>query len=194
LIPSALRRLAFTFALVLLPQAAFAQFAVQRTSSPIFYNDVGNNPSLQCMYASYEVTNTGGFAVADVWIEASGFTGGSVTLAPGEDGLIQLGAMAPGQRKTAYFYLRGVTLTASPQGHTIRVYPSRPPVAPALTQAYTLNSVESTINANANKVTTVVSGPNPPQIGGIVTITVTGETGTIGAPPMLAFSPAADLA
>jgi hypothetical protein len=36
------------------------------------------------MYASYEVTNTGGFAVADVWVEASGFTGGSVTLAPGE--------------------------------------------------------------------------------------------------------------
>ena len=111
------------------------------------------------MYASYEVTNTGGFAVADVWVEASGFTGGSVTLAPGEDGLVQLGAMAPGQSKTAYFYLRGTTLTASPQNHNIRVYASRPPVAPALTQAFTISSVQSTINANANKVTTVVSGP-----------------------------------
>ena len=189
MIPSALRRLAFTLALVFLPQAAFAQFTVQRTSSPVFYNDVGNTPSLQCMYASYEVTNTGGFAVADVWVEASGFTGGSVTLAPGEDGLVQLGAMAPGQSKTAYFYLRGVTLTATPQNHDIRVYPSRPPVAPALTQAFTLSSVQSTINANANKVTTVVAGPNPPQIGGIVTITVTGETGTIGSPRYFGFSP-----
>jgi uncharacterized repeat protein (TIGR01451 family) len=190
---SALRRGLLALLLLALPQVALAQFTLVRTSSPVFYNDVGNNPSLQCMYASYEVTNTGGSTIADVWVDITNFTGGVVTLAPTEDGLVQLGAMAPGQKKTAYFYLRASSTSASAQHHTVHVYASRPPTAAALTQNFAINSVESTINANANKVTTVVSGPNPPQVGGIVTITVTGQTGTIGAPPVLAFSPAADV-
>ena len=193
MIPSALRRALLALLLLALPQVALAQFTLVRTSSPVFYNDVGNNPSLQCMYASYEVTNTGGSTIADVWVDITNFTGGVVNLAPTEDGVVQLGAMAPGQKKTAYFYLRATATSASAQHHTVHVYASRPPTAPALTQNFSINSVQSTINANANKVTTVVSGPNPPQVGGIVTITVTGQTGTIGAPPVLAFSPATDV-
>ncbi|MEP7028102.1 MAG: hypothetical protein ABI960_05865, partial [Candidatus Eisenbacteria bacterium] len=188
------RALVLVLGLLAIPAVASAQFTIQRTSSPIFYNDTGNSPSLRCMYAAYEVTNTGASTVNDVWVDISGFTGGVVAPAPTEDGLVELGAMAPGQKKTAYFYLQANSTTAAAQGHTVRVYASRPPTAAALTQAFTITSVQNTIGANANKVTTVVSGPNPPQVGGIVTITVTGQTGTIGAPPVLAFSPASDLA
>jgi predicted permease len=50
--------------------------------------------------------------------------------------------------------------------------------------------VEDTIAANANKVNTTVTTPNPPSVGGLVTITVTGGTGTIGSAMVLAFTPA----
>ncbi len=187
------RALVLVLGLLAIPAIASAQFTIQRTSSPIFYNDVGNSPSLRCMYASYEVTNTGGSTIADVWVDIGSFTGGVVGRASSEDGVVELGAMAPGQRKTAYFYLQANTTTGVAQGHTVHVYASRPPASAALTQSYTITSVQSTIAANANKVTTVVSGPNPPQVGGIVTITVSGHTGTIGSPPVLAFSPATDI-
>src|SRR5690242_3628644 len=91
--------------LLLLPNAALAQFTIQRVSSPIFYDDAGNSPSLTCMYAGYRITNTSGVTYPDVWAGIGSFAGGVVHLAPTDDGVLHLGMMPPGQSRMAYFYL-----------------------------------------------------------------------------------------
>src|SRR5215212_11970694 len=94
-------------------------FTITRTSSPKFYMDTGAN--LKGMYVSYQILNNSATSYADVWVGIDSFTGGVVSLAPGEDGLVQLGAMAPGEMKTAYFYLQASGVTTVDQSQTVRV-------------------------------------------------------------------------
>ena len=165
---------------------------VTRTSSPIFYLDTSITPQLQGMYVSYQISNNDGTSYGDLWVGIDSFSGGVISLAPSEDGLMHLGPLAPGQTKTAFFFLQASGETALAQTHTIRVYPTRPPTAALATANFSMTSLE-TIQANANKVVTVVTGPSPPQLGGIVTMTVTGDAGTIGADRIMSFNPAAYL-
>ncbi|HMJ05953.1 MAG TPA: carboxypeptidase regulatory-like domain-containing protein, partial [Chthoniobacterales bacterium] len=183
--------LAALLASSLLNTAAFAGVSMTRTSSPVFYTDLGNSPALNSMYVSYPITNTGGTNYASVYVTASNFTGGVVSLATNENGLINLGPLAPGQTKTAFFYLTASSLTAAAQTHTITVRDAPPGIGSTLlTQNFSFTSVADTISANANKVTTTVYGPDPPAIGGIVTVTVMGHTGTIGSGLVGSFTPA----
>jgi uncharacterized repeat protein (TIGR01451 family) len=166
---------------------------ITRTSSPVFYYDTSITPQLRCMYVSYSVTNDGAYQ-PDVYATVGSFTGGVIGLAPNEDGVVHLGAMNAGETKMAFFYLQasGSGDSVIPQTHTVRVYSGNPSAgAPQIGSAlFTLTPVLETIKANANKVTTVISGPNPATLGGTLTMTVTGETGTIGAAKVLAFTPA----
>jgi uncharacterized repeat protein (TIGR01451 family) len=193
-----LRRAALTrlplllFALLCLGSATAQAFTITRTSSPVFYTDFAAGQ--RGMYVSYQITNTGGTSYSDVWVGVDTFTGAFVSLAPGEDGLVQLGAMAPGQMKTAYFYLQATSNTTTGQSHTVRVYNGKPPTGAQVdSAAFAFTAVEDTIQANANKITTTVSGPNPPGLGGIVTVQVTGHSGTIGSQNLLSFTPACEL-
>ncbi|HUQ34396.1 MAG TPA: hypothetical protein VM095_19905 [Pyrinomonadaceae bacterium] len=179
------------FALLCLGGVTAQAFTITRTSSPIFYIDTGANQ--RGMYVSYQILNNSATSYSDVWVGVDTFTGGFVSLAPGEDGLVQLGAMAPGQMKTAYFYLQASGQTNTGQSHTVRVYSARPPSAQIDSATFTQTAVEETIQANANKITTTVSGPNPPGLGGIVTVQVTGHSGTIGSQNLLSFTPACEL-
>jgi uncharacterized repeat protein (TIGR01451 family) len=190
---AALTKLPLLFLALLLFGSATAQgFTIVRTSSPKFYTDIPNG--LKGMYVSYQITNTSGSSYTDVWVGADTFTGGSVSLANGEDGLVQLGAMAPGQMKTAYFYLQANSTSLSAQSHTVRVYNGKPPTGTQVDSAtFSFTAVEDTIQANANKITTTVSGPNPPGLGGIMTVQVTGHSGTIGDQNLLSFTPASEL-
>jgi len=131
---SPIRRAVLALFLLAVPSVASAQFTIQRTSSPIFYNDTGNTPSLQGMYASYTVQNTSGSSFGDVWVDVANFTGGVVGLAANEDGIVHLGAFAPGQAKTAFFYLKASTTTGTAQSHDVRVYTGQPPGTPVVTQ------------------------------------------------------------
>ena len=171
--------------------SAFA-LVITRTSSPIFYLDTSIVPRLQGMYVSYQVSNNDGTSYPDLWVGIDSFSGGVISLGPNEDGLMHLGPLAPGQTKTAFFFLQASGETLVPQAHTIRVYPTRPPTTALATANFSMTSME-TIQANANKVVTVVTGPSPPQLGGIVTMTVTGDGGTLGADRILSFNPAAYL-
>ncbi|HYY57659.1 MAG TPA: hypothetical protein VE842_10030, partial [Pyrinomonadaceae bacterium] len=101
--------------------------------------------------------------------------------------------MAPGQMKTAYFYVQASGTTTVDQSHTVRIYPTRPPTAELQSATFTMTDVENTIQANANKITTTVSGPNPPGLGGLVSVEVTGHTGTIGSQNLQSFTPACDV-
>jgi len=167
-------------------------FTVTRTSSPIFYLDTSITPALEGMYVSYQINNNSGISYPDIWVRIDSFSGGVISLAPGEDGLVHLGPLGPGETKTAFFYLRAGSETAVAQSHTVRVYPSRAAVGQLASASFSMTTQE-TIQANANKVVTVVTGPIPPQLGGIVTMTVTGDAGTIGAAGIMSFSPAAYL-
>src|ERR1043165_7066766 len=78
--------------------ASAQAWTITRTSSPKFYTDFGAN--IRCMYVSYQITNNSATNYTDTWVAVDTFTGGVVSLAPGEDGIVQLGEMAPGQTKT----------------------------------------------------------------------------------------------
>jgi uncharacterized repeat protein (TIGR01451 family) len=184
-------RICFVLAWLLCCSPAFG-LVITRTSSPIFYLDTSITPQLQGMYVSYQISNNDGASYSDLWVGIDSFSGGVISLAPNEDGLMHLGPLAPGETKTAFFYLQTSAATSLGQTHTIRVYPTRPPVGAVASASFSMTS-EETIEANANKVVTVVTGPTPPQLGGIVTMTVSGDAGTIGSSRIMSFSPAAYL-
>jgi uncharacterized repeat protein (TIGR01451 family) len=165
---------------------------ITRTSSPVFYIDTGE--SIVGNYVSYTITNTSGSAYADLWVKLESFSGGRITLAASEDGIVHVGSLANGASKTVFFYLANTTgtgNTSTAQSHTVSLYSTRPDLASgSLCGNPFSQTVEETIKAVANKVTAVVAGPNPPELGGIMTITVTGDTGTIGAAGIFAPTPA----
>jgi len=89
--------------------------------------------------------------------------------------------------------------TTVDQTHAIHVYNGRPGL-PGTTEvcqsSYTYDRVDDVIQALANKVNVITSGPNPAGLGGIMTVTVQGDTGTVGAGPsydpgVFAMTPAA---
>src|SRR5262245_35256719 len=171
---------------------------ITRTSGPIFYNDFTptSGAALNSTYVSYQITNNDGVNYADVWATIGNFNAASgppvVTLAANAASAIDLGPLANGQTKTAFFYLGSSGTTTVTQTHTVSVF-NGPPTSGALltSQSFSLAAVLGTINASSNKVTSVVVSPSTPTVGGFVTITVTGETGTIGAANVLYFTPAA---
>jgi uncharacterized repeat protein (TIGR01451 family) len=187
-----LLRICLLFLAVLCVGGSARAVTITRTSSPVFYIDSSANPTpLKCMYVSYQINNNGSY-LPDVWVTIGSFTGigGVVSLAPNEDGLQRLGAMNPGETKTAFFYIQASGPTNNAQQHTISVYEGMPPSGTFVTSANFSMTVTETLQANANKVTTVVSGPNPAALGGTLTMTVTGSSGTIGNANVLSFSPA----
>jgi uncharacterized repeat protein (TIGR01451 family) len=173
----------------LLGSSSGVALVVTRTSSSIFYLDTSITPQLRGMYVSYQISNNDGTSYSDLWVGIDTFSGGVISLAPNEDGFMHLGPLAPGQTKTAFFYLQASGATTVPQTHTVRVYPTRPPAAQLASASFSMTT-EETIQANANKVVTVVTGPSPPELGGIVTMTVTGDGGTVGSTRIMSFSPA----
>jgi uncharacterized repeat protein (TIGR01451 family) len=169
---------------------------ITRTSGSIFHNDLSVSPTLTSAYASYQITNTDGVDYPDVWVTIGNFTAASgqpvVTLAANAAGAIDLGPLTNGQTKTAFFYLGSNADTNVTQTHTVSVFNGTPTSGSLLTsQDFSITSVQDTIAANSNKVTSVDISPARPTIGGTFTITVTGQTGTIGAANVLDFTPAA---
>ena len=169
-----------------------------RTSAAIFYNDFSpsSGPGLTSEYAAYQITNTDGVNYADVWATIGNFTAASgpvaVTLGTNAASAIDLGSLANGQTKTAFFYLGSNATTTINQTHTVSVFNGPPTSGPLLTsQNFSFAAVLGTINASSNKVNSVVVSPSTPTVGGTFTITVTGATGEIGAANVLDFTPAA---
>src|SRR5262245_11418547 len=171
---------------------------ITRTSAPIFFNDFTptSGPPLTSEYASYQITNNDGVDYADVWVTIGNFSAASgqpvVTLGANAVGAINLGALANGQTKTAFFYLGSNANTTVNQTHTVSVFNGPPTSGNLLTsQNFSLTAVLDAIDASSNKVTSVTINPSSPALGGTVTITVTGHTGTLGAAKVVDFTPAA---
>ena len=93
----------------------------------------------------------------------------------------------------AFFYHVTTSDSGVTENHTVRIYTSKPATptsSGALDSANFLLDKADSRGVNANKVTTIVSGPTPTILGGIVTIEVTGDTGTIGNSKEVLFTPA----
>jgi uncharacterized repeat protein (TIGR01451 family) len=163
----------------------------------IFYVDDGVSPSPTGMYVGYTITNNSGTNYSDLWVKLENFTGGIINLATYEDGIVHVGPLANGASTTVYIYLNATGAPSSgnsaAQSHTVSLYPTRPNLAVgAICGDPFLLVTEQTIKASANKINTVVSGPIPAALGGIVTETIIGDTGVIGSAGIFAFTPASD--
>lgn len=201
---SATRRgLARAFALLLLlpllwaAAAAQAAFTFTRVSSATFYTDTSVTPNIVCNYQGFAITST--TAVTDVWARASNFTGGFLALGGSDDGMQHLGSFGAGQTRYAYFYVcssfTGSTTTG--QAFDVSVYDRNPTFVGATqlgTSTFTYTIDNTLIQAATNQVSVIFAGPNPSVIGGVITMTVEGDTGNIGNAPgpngPLSFTPA----
>lgn len=170
--------------LALLASPALAAFTFTSTSSPVFFTHSGSNP--KCSYRSFNVTST--TDVADAWGRIENLTS-SLAIGSGngnDDGLFHFGSFVAGQTRAAYFYIcstytGGASVTG--QGFDLRVYDRNPTLSGPVqlgttTSSFTIN--DNVIEAAANKVTVIFSGPNPATLGGLMTMTVEGDTGTMG--------------
>ncbi len=157
-----------------------------------FYIDTSVTPVLDAGYVGYRVTNNTGSTSSNLWTEVSSFTGGKVTLSNALDSAMQLPSLTNGSTGTSYFMLKGTAATNSAQTHTVRVYNGRPDLAGS-TALYSCNfsfsKVQETQKAAANKVANngltssaaIEVSDSSPELGQLITITVEGQTGNIGA-------------
>lgn len=183
--------------MVLIANFGFA--SITSTSGNIIYVDSSSNvtPNLLGNYVVLKVTNDTGSAINDAWVKLDSFTGSYVSLAVNENGIVHLGPMTSGQVRTVFVYLNvncssfaaGNCNVATAQPFTSRLFNGSPSTGTQLqSQALSL-TVQETTAAQANKVTTVVTSTNDPILGSLVTVTVTGNTGTIGSAKTFYASP-----
>lgn len=172
----------------------------------VMYIDTGVTPRIDAAYVGYRITNNTGAALSGYWVSLTDFRGNVISLANSGDTNLQLidnsspvPDVANGATKTVYFLIKATTSTKTLQTHTVSIYSGRPDAvsATAISQCdFSFTKVAETIKAAANKVTAVTVDAASPSIGQLVTVTVNGAGGVIGAGSadvgkILWFSPAA---
>jgi hypothetical protein len=168
-----------------------AGLSVERISSPIFYFDPSLSPKLSSGYVGYKITNNTGSAIEDAWVVVDNFRGTVISLAPYENGASRVGRLAAGESTVVFFYLSATRQTSAAQAHEVLVYDGNPSRSSALCdQDFSLTTYD-TISANPNKVFDVSISPQTPEVGGLLSITVRGNTGRVGSAGVFAFTPAA---
>jgi len=205
-----LLRIVLAGLLLLIAMQVQAAVTISRTSSPVFYTDSGTGTpttSPRCNYLSFSITTD--TAINDAWATISTFGGTPVYLAlgGGDDGLAHFGPMAAGQTQYAYFYVCSSFTgggTVAGQTYNVTAYSGNPlfgGIAIGAPTAFTTTIDDSVIEAAANTVNAIWADINPSVLGATTTLTVDGDTGTIGCvnPPStcagaskgpLSFSPA----
>ncbi|HVE24272.1 MAG TPA: hypothetical protein VNC22_02660, partial [Sporichthya sp.] len=167
-----------------LPTCLTAGIGVASLGGPNFYIDSGASPEFRSGYTGYRITNATGAAMSDVWVQLSGFTGGSLALASGQSAAQRAGDIAIAGSTARYWYLTAAAESATAQNHTITVFrgnPALPNAAALCTTTGGFSSVAGTLAASANKVTGISVAGGAPKLGSTFTVTVTGNTGTIGS-------------
>lgn len=170
--------------------------AITPLQSPVFYVDVAQG--YLGSYVGYRVQNTGGVPQDGLWLTLESFTGGVVGPAAGGPTTAPrpLDDLASGAATPAYAYLKGTGPTTADQAHDVVVSQGRPGSGgvEVCREHQVITDVEGVLKAAANKVTGAVRTGSP-SLGGTFRVTVTGETGTMGAgqandPGVVRFSPA----
>jgi hypothetical protein len=165
----------------------------------VFYIDSGQGQALDAAYAAYSIRNLDTSNARDnLWVKYDSFTGGVVGLANPADAIQPLGDLAASGSASSFALLKAITSTTRAQSHAVRVYQGKPGTTGAVELyacTYTFAKVAETIKAAANKLTSLTS-TTVTTIGSTLTVTVEGNTGTIGAGSapdgsMMWFTPAA---
>lgn len=163
-------------------------FSITRTSAAEMSIDTG----LTAGYAQYRITNSGPTSYADLWVKVTNFSGGVLGLAPNEDGIVHVGAVGAGSTTTVSALLAASGATATAQSNAVQIWDGKPGAGGSQVASQSFSTtVASTIAANANKVTSIAVSTATPALGGLVDVTVQGETGTIGSARVMSFTPAA---
>lgn len=146
----------------------------------VFYIDTGQGQEIDAGYIAYIVESAN--ARNDLWVEVTNFTGGVVSLANVNASTLPLGAITAGGSDTAFFMIKASGATTTAQSHIVNVYAQKPTIGnpqPLYSCGYTFVEVAETIKAAANKVDSITS-TTATRIGSTMTITVQGDSGTIG--------------
>ncbi|MFM9181511.1 MAG: Ig-like domain-containing protein, partial [Phycisphaerales bacterium] len=159
-----------------------------------------NTPStLNSQYLGFKVANDS-TARSDLWITISNVAGGSATLAPTEDGVAHVGALAANASTFVYFYFRSSAVTTTDTTFRINAFEG-PPTAGGTTidldtssantwAAATIMQVVGTQNASANKVLSGYISPAAPVLGATFQVVVNGDTGQLKQSGDVVFTPA----
>lgn len=146
----------------------------------VFYIDTGQGQEIDAGYIAYIVESAN--ARNDLWVEVTNFSGGVVSLANVNASTLPLGAITAGGSDTAFFMIKASGATTTAQSHIVNVYSQKPTIGnpqPLYSCGYTFVEVAETIKAAANKVESITS-TTATRIGSTMTITVQGDSGTIG--------------
>ncbi|MDH4286404.1 MAG: hypothetical protein OEV26_03175, partial [Gallionella sp.] len=184
-LPRSLLRLAFSCCLLLVPLFAQAAITVTRTSGPMFLTDSG--AGAVCNYVSFDATSS--TTVDDVWLTITPAGGGFLALGGGDNGSTHFGPMTAGQTRSAFFYIcstfvgSGGTKTST-GSYDITAYSGNPAfggsvIGPTPTNFTTVID-DGTIAASQNTVNAIWADINPSVLGATTTLTVDGDTGSIG--------------
>ena len=197
-----------TLLLMMLVSEAHAAITVTRTSSPVFYTNSNAGTattSPQCNYLSFNIYSS--TVVNDAWVTLDGFTGGNLSMGGGDDGLFHFGPLSAGETKPVFFYVCSSFTgggTSTTQSYDITTYEGKPSLGGTTIQPasnFTTTIDDGVVQASANTVNAIWADINPSVLGATTTLTVDGDTGTIGCvnPPStcsgaskgpLAFNPA----
>ena len=157
--------------------------AVTFLSSDTFSIDAAM--SYDSQYIGYKINSP--TTVKNLWVKLDTFAGGSVTLAPNQPAQQASGDVAANTDTFTYFLARAASVTNTAQTHRVIIYSGNPTLAGATaicSKTSTFTRVEDQITANANKVDSIsVNVPAGTTLGGNVTVTATGSTGTVGSGP-----------
>jgi uncharacterized repeat protein (TIGR01451 family) len=181
------------FAAATAPSCSSAGFAVAPLHGTRFYVDAGTSPLIDSGYTGFSVDPTA--AKTNIWVQLSGFTGGALGLNANQPSAFPLGNLGAGSTTPAYFFLTAspAAATATAQNFTVEVWQGDP--AHGGTQLCTAGDgysagVYSALEAAANKVQDVTGdsvaatvSTSSPLIGGTITLSVEGTTGTLGSGP-----------
>lgn len=192
--------------LLLLPSTFYvrdaeAAITATRTSAPVFYTHSGaGTPTTSpvCTYLSFDVTST--TAIDDAWVSINNFSGAPayLSLGGGDDGKSHFGPMSAGETRAAFFYVCS-SYSGKPvvtgQGYDLSTYSGNPSFGGTLinTTPFTTSIDDDVIQANPNTVNSIWADINPSILGATTTLTVDGDTGTIGCvnPPSVCTGAAA---
>ncbi|MCW8922941.1 MAG: hypothetical protein OQK69_04845 [Gammaproteobacteria bacterium] len=176
--------------MVLFATEAQAAVTVAQTSSPVFYSNSNadtTTTSPKCTYLSFDVTTT--TAITDAWVTLDGFTGGYLSMGGNDDGIFHFGPMDAGETRAVFFYVCS-TYTAKPvsgtQFYDVKIYEGKPVAAgggvvtPINTSNLSITIDDDVVEANPNTVNAIWADINPSILGATTTLTVDGDTGTIG--------------
>lgn len=168
-----------------------SNISITPSHGTVFYIDSAASQQMDAAYLSYVVKNTssaGTNTKDNLWVKVSDFVGGSVELANPADSSQSITSVTGGASKTAFFLAKANGPTLRAQTHLVSVYEGKPGLSgtgsPLYSCTFSFNKVKETIAANPNKIsaiTTSVDAAPSLNLGSTFTVTVTGDTGTIGS-------------